>query len=280
MGLDASRSLKAAVESSCVEELEEALATCTEADRVRLAAVVNASGADGSLAGVANLRDAVRRGGDAYWDFASSQAKRASRTWHDHLPMDLHGEVTRDLTEEELHQIRTAAAIDQVRPVATCDQPRAIICMGPAAAGKTTALPKAAALFGLDLKDFVHIDGDDIREAHGGWKATTGDQANGYKDVYDIFVKNKKTKDMKNFLAKKAIMSRKNVVFGWTSIEKEALQMLKDQQYCVYVLGLLISLAESNARQLNRAQVNGRWASWPEEKVCQLLSPSSKAPMY
>merc|ERR1711879_926706 len=60
--------------------------------------------------------------------------------------------------------------------------------------------------------------------------------------------------------------ARKNVVFPWTNIEQAALDLIKENGYTVYVLGLLISCAESDCRQKNRAEINGRWAETPEKK--------------
>merc|ERR1712050_189062 len=122
-------------------------------------------------------------------------------------------------------------------------------------------------MFGLDLSKFAHVDGDDMRSCHTAWKTIVAeDLVNGYLDAYDIYISNKGNKDLKKKYSKECLKARKNVIFPWTNIEQAALDLIKEMGYKVYILGLLISCAESDCRQKNRAEMNGRWADTPEKK--------------
>merc|ERR1719454_1057294 len=115
-------------------------------------------------------------------------------------------------------------------------------------------LPKAAAMFGVNLAEFANVDGDDMRSAHTAWKTLVAEEPkNGYFDAYDIYITNKGNKDLKKKYSKECLKAKKNVIFPWTSIEQAALDLIKEMGYDVYMLGLLISCAESDCRQKNRA---------------------------
>lgn len=236
-------------------------------------ALPEASGASSSAAvgspnleGIAGLRDATRAGAGVYWDFATGQAKRG-RTWHDHAPAEMREQLCRDCTEEELKACRDAIGIDTVQPAPEGSSPEVLIIIGPSGAGKSMALPKAAEMFGLDLSKFAHVDGDDMRSCHTAWNAfVVEDSVNGYLDAYDIYITNNGNKDLKKKYSKECLKARKHIIFPWTNIEQAALDLIKEIGYIVYVLGLLISCAESDCRQKNRAETNGRWADTPGKK--------------
>ena len=63
------------------------------------------------------------------------------------------------------------------RPGFAGTPPQLLIVVGPPAAGKSTLLPKAAGMLGLDLDTFVSVDGDDLRSIHGGWREVSTPQS-------------------------------------------------------------------------------------------------------
>lgn len=242
-----------------------------------------------NLENIHGLRDATRAGAGVYWDFASGRAK-VGRVWQQECPAKLRAELMRDCTEEELQACREATGIDRVQAASSGDTPICLVIIGPSGAGKSMALKKAAELFQIDLSKFAHVDGDDMRSCHKAWKeCIVDDQSTGYLDAYDIYISNKTNKDLKKRYSKECLKARQNVIFPWTNIEEAALELMKEQGYRIYVLGLLISCAESDCRQKNRAETNGRWADTPAKKwlvtvehLAKMCEPSSseKALVY
>eukprot|EP00928_Gymnodinium_smaydae_P034358 TRINITY_DN24367_c0_g4_i1.p1 TRINITY_DN24367_c0_g4~~TRINITY_DN24367_c0_g4_i1.p1 ORF type:complete len:334 (-),score=67.74 TRINITY_DN24367_c0_g4_i1:79-1080(-) len=272
MGAGASAGLAEGIRGASVAELRSALEVLSDQERAKLRLAMAAceeNGAPASLPAldsIHGLRDATRAGAGVYWDFASNQA-RYGRKWHEHAPDDVREQLARDCNDAELQACRDATGIDRVAPAAEGEAPEVLIIIGPSGAGKSMVLPKAAEMFGVDLSKFAHVDGDDMRSCHTAWKEhIVNDTANGYLDAYDIYVANKGNKDLKKKYSKECLKQRKNVIFPWTNIEQAALDLIKEMGYKVYILGLVISRAESDCRQKNRAEMNGRWADTPEKK--------------
>eukprot|EP00931_Biecheleriopsis_adriatica_P096646 TRINITY_DN702_c0_g1_i1.p1 TRINITY_DN702_c0_g1~~TRINITY_DN702_c0_g1_i1.p1 ORF type:complete len:709 (-),score=147.55 TRINITY_DN702_c0_g1_i1:75-2144(-) len=219
-----------------------------------------------ALDSIADLRDATRAGAGYYFDFASGKAK-PGRKWHKNAPESVRAELCRDISQEERKLCCEVSRIDKVQPVAEGSSPVVLIIIGPSGAGKSMVLPKAAKFFGLDLNDFAEVDGDSMRGCHGGWKThVVDDMANGYFDAYDIYITNKTNKGLKLHYLQETLNARKNVIYPDTHVKKEDLALMKEKGYKVYTLGLLISCCESDCRQKNRAETNGRWSGTPMEK--------------
>ena len=231
---------------------------------------------DLELQKIRNLRDATKAGAGIYWDFPSGRPRRG-RTWYDHAPENVRVELCRNCNAEELQSCREVSGIDRVESAPAGTRPKVLIIIGPSGAGKSLALPLAAKKFKIDMSTFAQVDGDDMRSCHSGWKThVTENTKIGYFDAYDIYITNKANKDLKKTLSKECLRGRKHVVFPWTNIEQAALDVIRDMDYEVYVLGMLISCAESDCRQKNRAETNGRWAGTPAKKWLETIEHLQK----
>merc|ERR1712232_1015700 len=137
------------------------------------------------LQGVDGLHSAAAfPNGTVFWDF---KLKRASpgRIWHDKSPDWLRQELLRAYTPEEMQACRDLIGIDKAKPH---ENPTVVVVIGPGAAGKSTALDKAAKMLDVDLRDFVNVDGDDLRGCHRGWRRHIEEESiDGYKNAYDIW---------------------------------------------------------------------------------------------
>ncbi|CAJ1397122.1 unnamed protein product [Effrenium voratum] len=216
------------------------------------------------LSAIRSLRGAVRCGPGVRWDFATRQAL-PGRVWHPEFPDA--AALSRDMSEDELRAVRQAARLDAVPAVEAPERPAVLVIIGPSGAGKTMIAPLAAEKFGLDFDCFAEVDGDQMRGCHNVWRQhVVEDHENGYFDAYEVYTSNKKNKGLKVQYLTELLKARKNVIYPDTHVKDEDLALMKEQGYQIYTLALLISRAESDCRQRNRAEETGRWSGTPMKK--------------
>eukprot|EP01065_Artemidia_motanka_P037337 TRINITY_DN4575_c0_g1_i1.p1 TRINITY_DN4575_c0_g1~~TRINITY_DN4575_c0_g1_i1.p1 ORF type:complete len:711 (+),score=164.74 TRINITY_DN4575_c0_g1_i1:238-2133(+) len=197
--------------------------------------------------------------GNLFWDFSTKRCL-PGRVWKDKAPDHVKEKIARDFTESESTAAAAAIRLDTAPSVPDPIHPRALILIGPAAAGKSMILHKVEDIMGLDLGTYVEIDGDELRLCHGGWTEVLSDLTTGYKDAYD-YLKPFSKKLKVNFL-RRAMKGRKNLLLPTTGSQPKKLvdeyRMLKKAGYKVDMIGLIVSYKEARARGLNRAHENGR----------------------
>lgn len=216
------------------------------------------------------------------WDFKNWTAI-PGRVWHDETPADVATLVARPFSPAEVLDCRKRFNMDAPKHVAG---PRALIVAGVAAAGKSSIVPKVEAMFNIDLNNYVQIEGDALREAHGGWDlAISQDKSVGYKDMFNKHFK-KISKEKKTELMEEAFVNRQNVL--WPSVARDKAALLKlierftEMGYKVDLVGLVVGLHESEVRSACRGHDIGRWhtsnqASWDQtyETIIALCDPQA-----
>ncbi|CAK9102674.1 unnamed protein product [Durusdinium trenchii] len=208
------------------------------------------------------LRSTLRCGPGIRWDF-ETQTAQPGRRWSK-APAWLATELVKDMSPEELKEIREVARMDCV---SSSEAPKILCLIGPSAAGKSKMMPLAAEYFELDLKNFAEVDGDQMRGCHHAWKKyVVEEQEHGYFDAYDIYITNKHNKGLKVKFLKELLQAKKNIIYGDTHVTDEDFELMKAQGYAIYTFGMLISCADSDCRQKNRAEANGRWAGTAQKK--------------
>eukprot|EP01050_Picozoa_sp_SAG11_P007555 SAG11_NODE_635_length_8040_cov_3.233472_8_plen_191_part_00 len=124
-----------------------------EADALRFHATMD------RLRSISNMREAVAAGrrtmrteatAGVYWDHANKRAE-PGRVWHEaaQMPAAVRAELCRPLNAVEVRACRDCTGIDRIRPVPHGSAPQLLVVIGPAAAGKSKLLPRAAAHLGL-----------------------------------------------------------------------------------------------------------------------------------
>jgi len=217
------------------------------------------------LGSIRSMPEAVRSSGaGVYWDFKADRAM-PGRIWQDHVPKEWRDDLERDYTPEEMQNARDLTGIDQATPVPPGGRPRCILLLGPPGAGKSSCMPKAAAILNLTLENFATVDGDDLRSCHLAWKKRIDEEdVYGYADCFQVFKKAQqkwrgKHDTLKIELTTEAQRDKKNVVVCDTKINKHVLDNFRSQNYEVIVVGLVVSQHESDMRNKNRGQQIGRF---------------------
>eukprot|EP00658_Telonema_sp_P-2_P006557 TRINITY_DN12482_c0_g1_i22.p1 TRINITY_DN12482_c0_g1~~TRINITY_DN12482_c0_g1_i22.p1 ORF type:complete len:354 (-),score=94.42 TRINITY_DN12482_c0_g1_i22:422-1483(-) len=210
------------------------------------------------LRGCTSMEDAIRLEG-VQWDFKNKCAI-PGRIWVSNTPEDLKEQVSRPLNAEELRLARRMCNVTAPREV---PNPRVLIVLGVAAAGKSTITAKIETLFDIKLKDYVAVEGDALREAHKGWTdAISRDTSLGYIDMFDKHLK-VHTKKLKNDILEEALLNHQNVLWPVVAKDTESMMALvnkfKAHGYGIDLVGLVVGPTEAAARSMNRAHQIGRW---------------------
>eukprot|EP01062_Namystynia_karyoxenos_P010873 TRINITY_DN1387_c0_g3_i1.p1 TRINITY_DN1387_c0_g3~~TRINITY_DN1387_c0_g3_i1.p1 ORF type:complete len:468 (+),score=125.64 TRINITY_DN1387_c0_g3_i1:109-1512(+) len=220
--------------------------------------------------------------GNIYWDFRTKRCL-PGRVWQDKMPTLVRELVDRDFTDEEVRQIEEAIHLKTAPSTSDEVEPRALFVIGPAAAGKSAVRLKTEDMLQISLSDYVEIDGDEFREKHQGWmQVLKGDRTTGYKDALNVLLPY--TRKLKKRVLAEAIAARKNILLPSTASNFEKLmkevEQVREHNYRIDVVGLVVSYREARARGLNRAHENGRWNDGTMEKweaamraICHFTEP-------
>eukprot|EP01065_Artemidia_motanka_P007539 TRINITY_DN13765_c0_g1_i1.p1 TRINITY_DN13765_c0_g1~~TRINITY_DN13765_c0_g1_i1.p1 ORF type:complete len:578 (+),score=91.88 TRINITY_DN13765_c0_g1_i1:58-1734(+) len=211
------------------------------------------------------MRDAVLNpAGNLWWD-----GRRAvpGREWVDRMPDEIRQRVGRPFTPDEVASIERDCRLHTASSVPGRRMPKVLYIIGPAGAGKTTIRPHAEKLLGINLSNYVEIDGDDIRNHHGAWQEVLADQWVGYRDAMSVL--SKPVEAVKDSIVTRAVAQRKNLVISQTGqntmkFEREMKRMHLEFGYVIDMVGLVVSMHEAGVRAINRSHENGRWhePSW------------------
>mmetsp|Transcript_13365 Transcript_13365/g.22571 ORF Transcript_13365/g.22571 Transcript_13365/m.22571 type:complete len:339 (+) Transcript_13365:129-1145(+) len=222
-----------------------------------------------SLSSIKSCHEAVNHpSGNLAWDFGKNKSV-PGRIWEKHAPEHLKASLSRPFTEEEKQAAKKVCRLTDVPCTPKGRKPQAVFVLGPSGAGKSTLCKKGLKVLFTEPgqpnspEDFVEIDGDVLRLAHGGYQEAVADPHVGYKDLMKLLGSSRK--ELKQEILKSALESRQNLLIPDTGmdemkVEKMFNKLLKEG-YEIHMIGLIISHAESCDRQINRAHETGRWPS-------------------
>eukprot|EP00659_Diplonema_papillatum_P010692 gene10692-16449_t len=199
--------------------------------------------------------------GNIYWDFKTKKCL-PGRVWKKDMPETVKQKIDRDFTPAEVEKIEATIRLHSAPPQPSDVSPRAIVIIGPAAAGKSAVSSRTEDMLQISLNDYVEIDGDEFRSCHFGWMSVLkGDKTTGYHDALNILLKY--TRKLKKRVLEEALTNRKNIILPTTGSNFEKLskevEEVRARGYRIDVIGLVVSYKEARARALNRAHENGRW---------------------
>ena len=204
-----------------------------------------------------------------FWD-PKTQRAQPGRLWVplDRMPPLARAELIRPYTAAEVSECRRVTQIDRVEAVPAGKPPQLLVVIGPAGAGKSTGLPRAAKQMNLDLDTFVSVDGDDLRSVHGGWREHIEQrQMTGYIGALNE-IKQASWAKYKDEIKIEAIQSRKNLMFSCAKGSKMDgfTQLRQFADYEVNIFGLMVDFRVSSLREKNRTQVNGRSSNYTRKE--------------
>ncbi|CAE6953194.1 unnamed protein product, partial [Symbiodinium sp. KB8] len=181
------------------------------------------------------------------------------------IPAELKPRLSQPFTEEEKERIYSQVGLVRAEHVPESARPKALWIFGPPAAGKSTLAAEAAAERFGQAMNAVSVDGNEIRDAHDGFRRVAEhgfDHHVLHKDAWDALKETGCVEGLKKSILKKAIANRQNIVLPDCALKpervKDMLKSLQDAGYEMHAICLWAPQEEAERRGRLRSVKTGK----------------------
>jgi len=181
------------------------------------------------------------------------------------IPAELKPLLSQPFTEQEKERIYSQVGLTRAEHVPESARPKALWIFGPPAAGKSTLAAEAAAERFGQAMNAVSVDGNEIRDAHDGFRRVAEhgfDHHVLHKDAWDALKETGCVEGLKKSILKKAIANRQNIVLPDCALKperiKDMLKSLQDAGYEMHAICLWAPQEEAERRGRLRSVKTGK----------------------
>jgi len=180
------------------------------------------------------------------------------RVVRNQIPAELASLLTKPFTEEQRQQIFRQVGLYTAKRVQTPNRPKALLIFGPPAVGKSTISMEVAKSLFDNPGDVVIVDGNDVRDAHEGFRkvAQHGLMHNLlHSDAWDLLKGTKHVENLKKEIMNLAVQNRQDVIIPECALNPERVhQMLRQMENADYEMHAICLWAPLDSVQQRGSQ--------------------------
>ena len=189
------------------------------------------------------------------WDY-KTQSCIQTKKWQV-LPDSLRPVLDRPLSINELNQAKKEMGLFSEHTISQQEAPHAIILIGTAGSGKSSLVPFLGKwLEGYHKKNYVHFDGDILRNHHKGYNDISSIETIVYKDAW--LVAKPHFASMKMSILDEITEQQRNIIIPTGVHGPRYFNILKRSGYHITVIGVYVDYETALYRGKNRAEWTGR----------------------